>query len=49
MPTPNLFTGGHNYHSRREWANVDEMVRAVQVLVELAKIWAERGEAPSVG
>ena len=41
--TPNLFTGGHNYHSRREWANVDEMVKAVEVLVELAKIWGERG------
>lgn len=44
LPTPNLFTGGHNYHSRREWANVDEMVKAVQTIVELAKIWAERGE-----
>jgi tripeptide aminopeptidase len=45
VPTPNLFTGGHNYHSRREWANVDEMAKAVEVLIELAKIWAERGEA----
>ena len=45
VPTPNLFTGGHNYHSRREWANVDEMVKAVEVLIELAKIWGERGEA----
>jgi tripeptide aminopeptidase len=45
VPTPNLFTGGHNYHSRREWANVDEMVKAVEVLIELAKIWAEQGEA----
>lgn len=44
LPTPNLFTGGHNYHSRREWANVDEMVQAVQTVVELAKIWVERGE-----
>jgi len=44
LPTPNLFTGGHNYHSRREWANVDEMVQAVQTVVELAKIWAERSE-----
>lgn len=44
LPTPNLFTGGHNYHSRREWANVDEMVQAVQTIVELAKIWVERGE-----
>jgi tripeptide aminopeptidase len=45
LPTPNLFTGGHNYHSRHEWANVDEMVKATQTIIELAKVWGERGEA----
>lgn len=44
LPTPNLFTGGYNYHSRREWADVDEMVKAVRMIVELIKVWAERGE-----
>jgi tripeptide aminopeptidase len=44
LPTPNLFTGGYNYHSRREWADVDHMVNAVQMVVELAQVWAERGE-----
>jgi tripeptide aminopeptidase len=43
LPTPNLFTGGHNYHSRREWANVDEMAKAVETIIELVQIWAERG------
>lgn len=43
LPTPNLFTGGHNYHSRREWADVHFMVKAVQMIVELSKVWAERG------
>jgi tripeptide aminopeptidase len=43
LPTPNLFTGGHNYHSRREWADVHFMVKAVQMIVELASVWAERG------
>jgi tripeptide aminopeptidase len=45
LPTPNLFTGGYNYHSRREWADVDEMSKAVQMIVELIKVWGERGEA----
>lgn len=44
LPTPNLFSGAHNYHSRREWADVDEMAQAVTAIVELARLWAERGE-----
>lgn len=43
VPTPNLFTGGHNYHSRREWASVDEMEQAVRTLIELCRIWGEQG------
>ena len=43
LPTPNLFTGSHNYHSRREWADVDEMAQAVLMLVELARVWSEHG------
>lgn len=43
LPTPNLFTGGHNYHSRREWADVHFMVKAVQMIVELSRVWSERG------
>jgi tripeptide aminopeptidase len=42
LPTPNLFTGAHNYHSRREFADVDEMVLAVETIIELARVWAER-------
>jgi tripeptide aminopeptidase len=44
LPTPNLFTGCENYHSEREWADVDDMTKAVQMIVELARVWAERGE-----
>ena len=44
LPTPNLFTGGRNYHSKREWACADEMALAVQMIVELAQLWGERGE-----
>ncbi|MBL8965507.1 MAG: peptidase T [Spirochaetaceae bacterium] len=41
IPTPNLFTGGYNYHSRFEWASVAEMTQAVETIVELAKLWAQ--------
>jgi tripeptide aminopeptidase len=42
LPTPNLFTGGHEYHSVREWASVQDMAAAEAVAVRLAGVWAER-------
>jgi tripeptide aminopeptidase len=44
IPTPNVFTGGHNYHSRQEWAAVPAMVRAVQTAVNLCALWGEHGK-----
>jgi tripeptide aminopeptidase len=41
LPTPNLFTGGQEYHSVREWASVQDMAAAAATLVELAGVWAE--------
>lgn len=41
IPTPNLFTGGYNYHSRFEWASVSEMALAVETIINLVLIWAE--------
>jgi tripeptide aminopeptidase len=41
IPTPNLFTGGYNYHSRFEWASAAEMSATVQTVLELVKLWAE--------
>ena len=40
LPTPNVFTGGHNFHSKSEWASLSQMVCAEEVLVELVKLWA---------
>ena len=40
LPTPNLFTGGHEYHSKREWASVQDMASAAAVVVRLADEWA---------
>jgi tripeptide aminopeptidase len=41
LPTPNLSTGEHNPHSPLEWTCLEEMQSAVQVLVELAQVWAK--------
>jgi tripeptide aminopeptidase len=41
LPTPNLFTGGQDYHSVREWASVQDMAAAAATVVELVGVWAE--------
>ena len=41
LPTPNLSTGQHNPHSPLEWTSLEEMEKAVQVLIELAKRWGQ--------
>jgi len=41
LPTPNLFAGEHNFHSRLEWVSVRDMAKAVEVIVHLCAIWAE--------
>ena len=42
LPTPNIFAGEHNFHSRSEWVSTRDMHKAMEVIVELAKIWEER-------
>jgi tripeptide aminopeptidase len=37
--TPNLFTGGQNYHSVREWASLQTMEKATQLVVKIAAGW----------
>ena len=39
IPTPNIFTGGRNFHSRLEWASVSEMCAACKVIIELIRLW----------
>jgi len=40
LPTPNVFTGGHEYHSVREWASLQEMAAAAAVAIRLAEVWS---------
>ena len=44
LPTPNLFAGEHNFHSRLEWVSAQDMDKAAEVIVELCKVWAEGDE-----
>jgi tripeptide aminopeptidase len=44
LPTPNLFAGEHNIHSRLEWTSVQDMDKAVEVIVEICRSWAEGEE-----
>ena len=41
LPTPNIFTGGHNFHSKKEWISIQDMEKAVETIVHLCQIWAE--------
>jgi len=41
LPTPNLFTGGHNYHGPYEYIVVESMEKAVEVVVNIVKLAAQ--------
>jgi tripeptide aminopeptidase len=41
LPSANIFTGGHDAHSEREWICVEDMGLAAATLVELARVWTE--------
>jgi tripeptide aminopeptidase len=42
LPCPNIFAGEHAFHSRLEWVSVQDMHKAVEVIVNLAQVWEER-------
>jgi tripeptide aminopeptidase len=42
LPTPNIFAGEHNFHSRYEWISTHDMHKAVDVIIELCRVWEER-------
>lgn len=41
LPTPNLFAGENNFHSRLEWVSAQDMEKAVETIAHLARIWEE--------
>jgi tripeptide aminopeptidase len=42
LPTPNIFAGEQNFHSRLEWVSAQDMEKAVEVIVHLCRIWDEK-------
>ncbi len=43
LPTPNVFAGEHSFHSQLEWVAIQDMEMAVKTIVEIAKVWEEKG------
>jgi tripeptide aminopeptidase len=43
LPTPNIFCGFHEVHSQREWVSLQDMVRSGRTVLEVMRIWRERG------
>ncbi len=43
LPTPNLYTGGHNFHGKLEWNSRKGLEKSTEMLVNLVQIWAEKG------
>jgi tripeptide aminopeptidase len=41
LPTPNIFTGGNNFHSKYEWIALEDMEKTAETLVHLLKLWSE--------
>ncbi len=44
LPTPNLFTGGHNFHGKLEFNSRKGLEKSTETLVHLVQIWAEKGK-----
>jgi tripeptide aminopeptidase len=42
LPCPNIFAGEHAFHSRQEWVSVQDMEKAVEVIVNLCQVWEEK-------
>ena len=42
LPCPNIFAGEHAFHSRQEWVSVQDMEKAVAVIINIAQVWQER-------
>ncbi len=47
LPTPNIFTGGHDYHSRFEWNTVQNLETSVAYVKHLVRYWAEHDRGGS--
>jgi tripeptide aminopeptidase len=44
LPTPNIFTGGENYHGRYEYVSVDTMIKATNVIIEIVQLFEQQAD-----
>jgi len=44
LPTPNLFTGGENFHGKFEFASLDDMEKSVQTICLMCQMYAEAAD-----
>lgn len=44
LPTPNIFTGGENFHGKYEYISADNMVKATNVIVEIVRLFEEKAK-----
>ena len=42
LPTPNIFTGGQNFHGKTEWVSLWGMEKSVETIVNLVQVWVEK-------
>jgi tripeptide aminopeptidase len=42
LPTPNIFTGGENFHGKYEFISVDNMIKATNTVIEIAKLFEQK-------
>ena len=42
LPCPNIFAGGHAFHSKQEWIAIEDMQKAVETIIHLCMIWEEK-------
>jgi len=44
LPTPNIFTGGQNFHSRTEWVSINALEKTVETIINLVGVWVEKSK-----
>ncbi|MCD4838063.1 MULTISPECIES: peptidase T [Neobacillus] len=42
LPTPNIFTGGENFHGKYEFISVDNMIKATKTIIEITKLFEQK-------
>ena len=45
LPCPNIFAGEHAFHGKQEWVSIQDMEKAVMMIMNIAQLWEERAES----